>query len=412
MMLPLFNAALRLGSLGAKLVLMLYMGRYLGLADLGTYGLVAAYVAIAIPLLGFRLDYVVSREIVEAPPLFLACKMRDQAVFYALNYLALAVVVLAALVFVPHGLDTGLVLFTLALAILESFATITSTNFVSLKQPVLSNVLFFIRAAMWTVPVMALGFFFSSYRTVNTVFVWWLVGVTLSLLITGVMLRHLPWRACFNTAVDWPTLGRNMKNCLPIWMGSVGVAVAGNIDRFVVEYGLGREFVGIASFYGSFVIAITALIESGVFSFAFPHLIAQYRDGDVAAFRQTVRKMCVQATISSALMALVIGAVVPVLGHLFGRPEFAEHVPVLWLMLAGICLKQVSEGLHRVMYARHQDRAIWVGSLLLLLVSLVSNAACVWQFGFIGIGYSAIISAIFIGLWRVWCVREVKQGEI
>jgi O-antigen/teichoic acid export membrane protein len=409
MMLRLFNAGLRLGSLAMKLGLTLYMGKYLGLAELGTYGLVASFVAIAIPLLGFRFDYIVSRDVVDETPLMLAQKMRDQMAFYVLNYVGLGLLFAAGTMIAPGKVSLTIALFTVILCILENLATITTSNLVSLKRPILANSLFFIRAALWVIPVVALGYFNPAYRNAETVLAWWTGGIVLSLVINGFVWRHLPWGEVLETAVNWEWIKKGVKGSIFIWLGAVGAAAAGVIDRFVVEFYLGREYVGITSFYGSFVVAIAGLVGSGVYAFSYPHLISLHKEGNSAEFRHTLRKMTMQALMSGGFMALIIGLTIPWLGNNFDRPEFAEHAPVLWLMLVGIWIRSGSESLYYAMYARHQDTAIWVGSLLQLAVAFVCNVILLHFAGFIGIGYSAVITAILLTIWRVYWVKNYKM---
>ncbi len=229
------NAGLRMASLGTKLILTLYMGRYLGLTEMGTYGLVAAYVAIAIPLLGMRIDYVVTREIVDADPLFLAVKMRDEGLFYFMNYLLFVALALVAMVLRPDIFSSTVVTFALILSISESIGAVSSGNFVPLGKPITSTFLFFVRSALWTVPVMGLGFFYPEFRTANTVFAFWLGGVLISLLANGYIWRNLPWRAAFKVPVDWCWIKRSIVICLPIWLGAVGSAASANLDHGPAE---------------------------------------------------------------------------------------------------------------------------------------------------------------------------------
>lgn len=400
----LFNAGLRFTSLGAKLLLTLYMGRYLGLSDLGTYGLVAAIVAIAIPVVGFRLDYTVSREIVDATPLEIARKMRDQVIFYSLTYLALGATLFSA--WFAGWLDVSfkLTLFTFLLAILESLTTITSTNLISLRQPVMANIVFFVRAALWNFPVIALGILYADYRSADVIFEWWLAFSAISILITFYILRHLPWKETMHHAVDWPWILSSTRRCLPMWLSSIGFVAANYIDRFVVEFYLGRDYVGIASFYGSFILAISALIDSGIFSFATPHFISLHKKNDAAGLRHETIKVTWQASLSAGFLAIAIGVIVPMLGELFERPEFAKHKYVLWLLLFSVWLKTASSSLNILLYAHHRDRAIWGSNFLLLAVSAGSSFVLVPLMGFIGIGYSAVLSAVALGLWRVFCL--------
>lgn len=408
MVIKVFNASLRLSALVMKLGLTLYMGKYLGLAELGTYGLVASFVAIAIPLLGFRFDYVVLRDIVDASPLAIALKMRDQAVFYSLSYLALIGILIAYMLSSGQGLNSQILIFTISLCILESLATITMGNLISMKRQIVSSVLFFIRAALWVFPVIALGLSNTEYRTAETVLIWWVGGCILSLLITGYIWRGLPWREVIGTPIDWAWIRTGVKSCFFIWIGAVGAAAAGNIDRFIVEYYLGREFVGITSFYGSFILAISALLSSGIFAFGYPQMISLHKEGKHQEFYQVVKKMTLQSGFVGGAISVAIGVAVPFLGNHFDRPEFSENAPTLWLMLLGIWLKCVTESLFFILYAKHQDMPVWLGNILLLVVAFLGSYILIPYVGFIAIGYSAVISALFICLWRMYWVKKLN----
>jgi len=406
MILRLFNAGLRLGSLGVKMILTLYMGRYLGLDQFGTYGLVAASVAIAIPLMGLRTDYSITRELVTSSGVDLAAKMRDQAVFYGLNYIIVALGVVVLLWGVPGAVDYHVGIYALLLSILESLATMTSTNLVSLRRPVLANVLFFVRSAAWAIPVMVIGFFQPEWRTAQAVFIFWSAGVLASLAVTAWFWRDIPWLEAFRRPVDWKWVKSHVRMSFFIWLGAVGAAAAGNADRFVVDHFLGREFVGISSFYGSFVVAISSLLYSGIFAFGFPQLVNHYRERNDAAFRHEAWRLTLHASVSGGILALIIGVIVPQLGGFLGRQEFEDQAFTLWLILFGIWLRSVTESIYYVMYARHQDRPIWIGNLLQLLVALVSGVLLVASLGFEGVGYSAIATSVFIGLWRLYFLKR------
>lgn len=401
------NMLLRLGSLAAKLIFTLYIGRYLGLAEMGAYGLITAYVAVLITLLGVRFDYVASRDIVDETPLGIARIIKDQNVFYGLNYLAIILVAVLALAAV-HGAHADIILFVCLLSIMESLASITSGNLVSLKQPILANILFFIRAALWVFPVLALGIASPAFRTVQTILFCWMLGVIASLVLTFIAWRHLPWRQALRTPVDWAWIRAGVMKCFPIWLGVIGITVATYVDRFVVQHYLGLDYVGVASFYGSFVLAIQALLQSGVFAFSYPRLISYHRRDDHPMFRNEAWRMTAQAMLFAGIVSVGIGMAVPILGNLFHRPEFTANAVTLWLMLFGNWLRSATEGLYYVLYARHQDRLVWIGGLLMLIPALGCNLVLVPLLGFQGIGYSCIFTGIFLCVWRLWSVVFVR----
>jgi O-antigen/teichoic acid export membrane protein len=359
-----------------------------------------------------RFDYVVSRDIVDEPAFDVARKIRDQAVFYGLNYLTLALVLTLIVTADPlQNVSGEIVFFAFVLSLLESFAAITSGNVVALGNPVLANTLFFIRAALWTFPVILFGILAPAFRTAETILVCWIAGVSLSLAATCVAWRHLPWDRVMDAPIDWGWIRGGVKRCFPIWLGVIGDTAATYVDRFVVEHYLGLDYVGIVSFYGSFVIAIQSLLQSGVFSFSYPRLISHHRRGDEILFWQEVRRMTIYASLFAGVMAVGVGIAVPAFGNVFRRPEFANYAPTLWLMLFGGWLRSATESLYYVLYARHQDRIVWVSGFLMLIPAIGCNVVLVPLMGFHGIGYSAVTVGAVLGLWRLYCVAHFHPGN-
>ncbi len=399
-----FNMSLRLGSLAIKMLLMLYMGKYLGLYDLGTYGLIAAVVALSIPIFGMRLEYRISREIVGLAPDELVIKLRDEFAFYISNYILLIIgALLWVLLFSPE-IGMKIIGFTILLCVLEGISTVACTNLIALSRPIISNVVFFFRSSIWVIPAIALGLYDPSFRTVETIITLWAGGVSLSIITVAYIWRTLPWRLALSTPFDKNHLYSNVKKTLPIWFGEMSIVASVYIDRFVVEHFLGREYVGIISFYGAFIIAISSLLASGIFAFAYPKMIAMHKGEQFKELSSLTKNITIQASVFTAILAIIIGAVIPVLGDFMDRPEFRQYAPVLWLMLFATWIKLTTASLQHLSYARHQDWAIWGGNFLMLTLIAVLNIVMIPIFGFIGVGYSAVIAAIALSIWRVYCM--------
>lgn len=402
----LFHKALtimmRVTSLAAKLILTLYMGKYLGLSEMGVYGVVFGAVMIICVALGGRLDFVVARDLVGDGEAGVLHKMRDQAVFYFINYLFFAVVMLGlALIGVA---SPRLLSAIFALSIVESVANMTSTNLVALGHPMLSTFLFFVRAGLWCLVVVALGFFLPSTRNVETILIAWMIGSGLSVLLNLYAWRKMPWAAVMRRPIDWAWIKDGVKKSLPIWLGTMGGVGALHVDRFVVSYYLTLEQVGILTFFGSFAAALLSLVQSGFFAFSYPRLIQHYREKRLKEFWREFHQTSWQSVLFVTLAAGVVGAIVPVLADLLGKTEIAAQEKVLWLMLAAVWVRNYADSLYYVLYARHQDRPNWLGALLFLVPSLGGNIILVPLVGLAGAGYSAIVASVFLLVWRLYFV--------
>lgn len=400
------NAGLRLLPMLAKMGLTLYMGRFFNLSDIGTFGLVMGTVMILSVVVGQDLIYVVSRDIVGADPATALHKMRDQVLHYGINYLALAAVMLTLIATHAVPVSSKTMLYALVLTVLESLGTVSYYNMISLQLQVRANALFFIRAGLWVLPVVALCIINPALRTADTVLTGWAIGAGVSLLMTLWLWRKLPWKEVMPRPVNWAWIRKGIKIGSLIWLGMIGLTSGTFIDRFVVGHYLSLEDVGVLTFYFSFTNALLTLMQSGVAAFAIPRMVQQHRDNAHDAFHKEARHASAQINISAGILAIGLGICVPLLCYLLGRHAFVASTNVFLLMLFGAWLRANADMKYNILFARHQDRAIWLGNLLFLIPALGGNLALVPIFGLCGIGYSAVIASTFLLLWRWAHVRR------
>jgi O-antigen/teichoic acid export membrane protein len=406
-------ALLRLASLTAKLGLTLYMGRFLSLEDMGTYGLVFGAVMILTVMLGFRFDHIVSRDLVRVTPVVALIKMRDQTLFYIANYLAAVLIVGAVAQSGATGIATRSLLYILALTITDSYCNLTYVNMNAMERPLLANTLYFIAGGLWCLVVIVLGVARPEFRNVDTVLGAWFVGNILFIAASFWMWRKFPWHELRVQAVNWKWIKYGIKNSFLIWLGTIGIVIGFYVDRFVLAHFLTLEEVGIATFYLSFANTILTLVQTGILAFVYPRLIFLHREGDQSGFWNEVRQTAWHVALLAGLVAVGVGTAVPLIGEFFQRPQLVENARVLWLMVGGMWIRCNAETLFQVLFARHQDRAIWVGNLLYVIPALVCSTLLVPLAGFIGVGYGAIISNLFLLLWRGWHIGKpiVSDGK-
>jgi O-antigen/teichoic acid export membrane protein len=386
--------------MAAKMGLAIYMGRAFNLADIGTYGLVIGAVMILTVLMGQDLIYVVSRDIVGADPATALHKMRDQAVWYGLNYLALATIILVLIATHSVSVSPRTMIYTLILTILESLGTVSYYNLNSLHLQIRANAMFFIRSGLWVFPVIGLCMIDPALRTADTILLGWTIGAGTSLFATLWLWRGLPWKEVMPLPINWPWIRQGIKTGSLIWLGMLGLTCGTFIDRFVVEHYLTLEDVGVITFYFSFTNALLTLMQSGVAAFATPRMIKHHRDNALDDFHQEARRASRQINIGAGIVAICLAFFVPLLSYLLGRHAFVAATPIFLLMLFGTWLRANAEMKSNILFARHQDRAIWLGNLLFLIPALGGNMLLVPILGLSGIGYSSIIAAGFLLMWR------------
>jgi O-antigen/teichoic acid export membrane protein len=399
-------AVLRFASFGGKLALTLYMGRYLSLSEIGTYGLVFSAVMVLTIVLGCRLDYVMSRDLVRVSSRTAALKMRDQTVFYFVNYLIAAACIAFLMVTNATAISPRILGYVLALTISNGCVDFAYSNLNAMEKPLLANALFFIAGGAWCIAAIAFGLVEPHFRSVDAILIAWFAGNVAFCIATCWALRRMPWRELFRQPVDWGWIGKSVRKSFLYWIGMVGLSVGAYTDRFVLMHFVGLDEVGIATFYLSLAGAVLTLVQATVLAVAYPRLVASHRDGLTELFQREVQQTSRQVLFLATLAGVAVGLAVPLLGTVFGRPEFAKYAPILWMIICAMWIKANAELLYQVLFARHQDRAIWLGNLLYLLPAVATTGLFVWLLGFYGIGVGALVASLFIYFWRLWAARS------
>jgi O-antigen/teichoic acid export membrane protein len=402
------SLGLRLASLAGKLALSLYMGKVFALAALGLYGLAFGAVMLAIVLLGFRIDYVVSREIANSSPERQQKVGAAAAILFLFCFLVAAPLVVIGLWLAGVKATVGFIVLLLVLCGIEAYANYLYTVTIALGRPALANALFFIRSGLWTVPAMAVSWFEPAYRTVEFVLLCWLAGVSLSVILNIIVLRREivgPWR---RGGFDWAEIRHATSAGIMIWIGSVAVTLGAYADRYVLAGALTLNEVGVATFYASFTAAVLTLVQSASTNVTLPSLIAHHDAGRMGEFAAEMRRTeRVAAMVCLAVVAVLAGVMWLCAGWL-GKPELIAAFPFFLLLLVATFIRTQAETLYTGLFVVRAHRAIWIGNLLFLGVSLALNFLLIPLLGLTGLGVAAIGSALILARWRRTALRGAR----
>lgn len=409
------NLILRVASLAGKLLLMLFMGRYFDLSSIGAYGLVFGAVMLVGAFAGQSFNYVVMREIIDMPRIDALARVRDQVVWYLLNYALLGGLLVANDYLRIIDIPSKYFIFLLVLSVTEGLGSVFYYNMNSFGQQFLANISLFVRAAAWVPFVVVLGLYDPKYLHEDTVLLCWSVGSALSLTIPLVVWSRWGWRKVFAKRIDWPWIRNGVKKSSYIWLGTLSGVAGSYLDRYVVNHYINLELVGVLTFFYSFVNAFFPLIESGVIAFASPKMVGLHRRNEMQAFWLEVRRAGKQIAIAAGGLAVFLSLAVPSLSIMLDRHAFVRETQTLLLLLAATWFNVMSMGLTHILFAQHRDGPVWTGSLFYCLVMVVANFSFVPVYGFSGIGYSALVAALCLFIWRLcfvdWPMHFWRYGR-
>jgi O-antigen/teichoic acid export membrane protein len=390
----------RLATLAARFLLSIYLAKFLSLSAVGEFGLVQGVAGVVPPLTGLGLNYFVNREIVGKPPLQVGKMLRDRL---AVNIALCLLLIVGAWRFEGRGLLHGSAFWVVAgVLLLETISFELCLALISLRRPITSNVLLFVRSALWVAPVILFGFFWRSARTLDWVYAFWFLGQCAAFVLTLVVLRDWPIGTIAKSPVDFQWMSRTARKAGLIYVNDLGIAGQVYADRYVIDHYLGAAPVGAYTLCFTLANAVLVLASSGVIQPSLPELVASPAEKWLGRFGKMVFSTCGAGIVLGIGVSMTAMLLLPVLG--FG--VFREHAPLLLGMMAGILLKLVSDAVNYGLYSRGHDRALATINILGLFTAVAATALCIRFFGLVGVCVSMVVTPLVTLSARLWALRR------
>jgi len=402
------NLALRGLALASRFSLSFYIVKFLGLDAAGVYGLTLGIISSAPAILGWGLNYFVSRDIIGTSQESAGIEVRNRLIVTTLT-LAVATA-LCMLCAVAAGYPIS-VLFILVVVIvwMETYACDVHASLISLEKPVLANVLFFIRSSFWIPLIIAAGIFFPQTRTLEFMYWAWAVSYFLMASVFWRAVRDWPIAAIVRAPIPIEWLTRRLKSSWPIYISDLSNVGFVYIDRYLVSFYLGLTLTGVYTFYWSLTNAVQTLLLTAVVQVSFPKLFKAHSQNEMGRWREVMRRQFLKVAVLSVVFGAGMLFASEILFHIMGMSELGEHRAVFILLLLAAITRSCCDLLSVGLTSLRKDRYFVFLKLFSVFTSVVMVTALVPFFGLVGAGIGALITAIAVML--VGAVSFIKHSK-
>jgi O-antigen/teichoic acid export membrane protein len=394
--------ALRGLSAIAKLILALFITKFIGLKGLGVYGLIVGITSLGPVVLGLGLMNSLSRA---------AVTQTESQTRVTLRYYRNTLIVIHSLVFLVAAA------FGESVGALQLWLTIFAVNFaehangdlfgllINIRKPILANILFFVRAGAWIYAYVALAYFSSAFRNIEWVLLAWVLGGVAAFVLFAGATRLWSWGIRRTEAqqeelrhTKW--LAKELHASRLLYLNDVANSITQYGDRYLVTVFAGLETAGIYVFYLSIGNVLSNLVRNSVVAFMRPHMIASFRN-NTGQFLPIFRRFTLDTFVSSGVLAaLAFGATSFGLPY-FHEPRLSAGLPVFGLILAAFIGRMIYEAQGGAFYSQHRDDLTLVTGILVLVATLLLNLCLVPILGAMGAGWAGMI-AVLIGCLARW----------
>ena len=356
----LLRFSMRAGATVSKFLLAIYTARYLGLADLGMYGLLVGATTIVPAIVGLGMTEWTSRRLVDLPrtqalPLIASRLSLTLSIHLIVQPLAFAVDILLG---EPIPLQTAALCG--AILLMENLGSEASEMLIARRRVFLAYLVAFLRVGFWPIPVMAIGLLYPETRTLEFLLLGWLAMLVVSWLALLVLLvPEGRWRLM---RPQWRLLFPELRGSLVLYIKDVSSTISMFLDRFLISLFLGLELTGVYTLFWSITNVVHSLAVYDIIKAQLPSLIVSGRSNE-PEFRAHERRLQIEIGSWSLLLALGAAVAMPLLLPLLNQPLAQESLPVFWLILLATLLRIAADLYGSVLLALTRDRTIaWVAA--------------------------------------------------
>jgi O-antigen/teichoic acid export membrane protein len=384
------SIVLRGAAAAGKFALSLYMLAYLGLSELGVFGLLVAAATAAPAVLGFGLSDWTTRTVIGLPGRRAMALVTTRMAFTLAVHAVVQPLFWIGNALAGYPIPTAYALPIALIVLLEHIAADSHGPLVARGRILLSSVNLFIRAGLWPMAIIAVGLVYPPARTLTWVLAAWVAGLVVMMVVLAVAaFGKGRWRWL---SLQWDWLRDALTRSWALYLSAMGAVGSLYTDRFIISFFAGLELTGVYVFFWSAANVVHSIAVYGTFHPRVPTLVAAAQDGDFKTFRRRLIHCQAETMAWAILLSSMLWVAVDVFTHIADKPQLSAHAALfIWIILA-MLLRILADSYHFVLYALHRDRTIVAVNLAGAATSATLNAILVSSLAIVGAVAASIVT--------------------
>jgi O-antigen/teichoic acid export membrane protein len=379
---------LRLVTLALKLVITLSIAKKFGAHDLGVYSIFMAILLTSVFIVGFEFYSYFNREVIK--------RFSEEEIYIYLNLHFIAIVggVLFWLLPIYYTLkiflSTDIIWIYLFIIFAEYFNTEIYRYLISFKMPIHASFNLLLRNGMLGA-ILVITFLIDLNLKFKELFFIWavleLLGIISGLYFIFKKLRKKKYKL----ALNFKKFHDVFRTVIPMYLASFCIKGVENIDKFIIDFFLGKDMLGIYSLYYSIASVVQIICYSAVIMEDFPKLVEQKCACNFELKIKKLRKNLIAWSMSISL--ILVAAIYPVLIYL-NNHGYNEYIGIFFFMLITNIIISTGWSFHYKLYIGGNESMVLKSSLLQFLIHSLLLMVLVPNFGLSGAVVSVLIAAI------------------
>lgn len=357
-------------TLVGKFALIFVLVKFLEPKDVGLYGLITAAIAYAVMIIGFDFYTYSTRELINSDKNKWCTLLRDQGVFYIITYVA--IIPFIFILFWHEYLPWELSVWFFPLLVIEHVAQEFNRLLVALSEPLWASGVLFLRNGLSSIVAAVLMWAWPEVRSLDFVFLSWIVGGLLACSLAALQLKDLDW-ATRGRVIDWIWIRRGVRVALPFLLATLSLCALSTVDRYWIDSLSGLDVLAAYVLFAGIASVIITILDATVFSFIYPSLIAAVEKGDLILFRVLINKLEKQTFIITFIISILIFLSARLFVSWLNKSIYDEYFHLLYWTVFSAAIFTIGLIPHYCLYAQKKDLPIIGSHLLALPIFAISS---------------------------------------
>jgi O-antigen/teichoic acid export membrane protein len=356
--------------MASRFILFIVIAKLLSSSDLGLFGLLVSGISFFVLIVGADYYSYSNRELLSSSEDKYAEIISNQIYAYIPLYTISIPFIL--IIFYQDILPWNYFTLFLILTIVEHIAQEQNRLLNTMQKQLSASIVLFIRTASWVLIIVPLMYLYESFRNIDTLLFFWLIGTALAVILGGFIIK----KSIINFKLYQPNytwILKGYKIGFLFLIGTIGFKALSTLDRFWLEKITDTSTVGVYVFYFSLIVGVTSFIHAGLIVFSAPNIIKSYQEKNFLKFKVLMKQFLKELIIATIILLILIFILVPYIIEWIDKPEYIENYNALYVLMLTAVAMIISNHPHIYLYSSRNDKFILyshISSLIIFLSSL------------------------------------------
>lgn len=381
-------------SMVSKLVLVLLLTKYVGLEQLGIYGLFVSGVVVLNYLQGLEFHRFTARELSLSEPERNTKIILNQFAAHIVTYMV--ILPIATLVFFSNFLPWELLGFFLWISVFTHIGLEINRLLIVFAGISQAYIVSFVVHGLWACLAIAMFLVLPEQANLMSILWLWSASSLVGVVLGGKYLSKYLMPNGFDPKVDCAWVIRGLKVCTNFFIAVMAVKIIELSDRFFLQFYYDESLVGVYTLYGNIAKLVQEFVYTGLIVTVIPLLLNCYSEKRFTEYERLLSVLQKNIIVFSLAISIIGIAGIYFLLAYIDRDALNDNIFAYFILLVSAFVINLSMVPYYRLYLAGKEVILASTALAGMLINAMLNVLLVPPYGAIGAATATIASFCII----------------